>query len=79
MEHVAARHTREYLWKCRVCGKEFRAEGNWRMHEKRAHPEEYDKIFKPFYKRAPNEVVPTIPEEGLDMGVVEMLDEATFT
>jgi uncharacterized C2H2 Zn-finger protein len=56
-EHVAVRHTREFLFKCRVpgCGREFRAEGNWKMHERKAHPEEYEKVFAPYYKRAPNE------------------------
>lgn len=65
MEHVAANHTREFLWKCRVpgCEREFRAEGGWRQHEKRYHPEEYDKIFKPFYKRNPNEPAPNIEEQ----------------
>jgi transcription elongation factor Elf1 len=64
-EHIAAAHTREFLYKCRVpgCTKKFRSEGNWKMHEKRAHPEEYEKIFKPFYKRAPNEPKPNVEEE----------------
>lgn len=35
----------------------YRAQGNWKMHEKKAHPEEYEKIFKPYYKRPPNERV----------------------
>jgi uncharacterized C2H2 Zn-finger protein len=56
-EHIAVVHTREMLFKCRVteCGKGFRAEGNWKQHEKKAHPEEYEKFFKPFWLRGPNE------------------------
>ncbi|XP_070508339.1 GDNF-inducible zinc finger protein 1-like [Chironomus tepperi] len=52
-EHVAVRHTREFLFRCRVtgCDRQFRSEANWRNHEKKYHPEEYDKLFKPFYKR----------------------------
>ncbi|KAL7012622.1 hypothetical protein ACKWTF_014962 [Chironomus riparius] len=52
-EHVAVRHTREFLFACRVsgCDRQFRSEANWRNHEKKYHPEEYDKLFKPFYKR----------------------------
>jgi hypothetical protein len=59
VEHVAVKHTRDYPFKCRVltCGKGFRAEGNWRIHEKKQHPEEYEAFFKPFYKRGPNELV----------------------
>ncbi|KAG5667065.1 hypothetical protein PVAND_015065 [Polypedilum vanderplanki] len=56
-EHVAVKHTREFLFKCRVptCGKEFRAEANWKMHEKRQHPEEYLKFFAPTYIRGPKD------------------------
>lgn len=66
-EHIAAVHTREYLYTCRVpgCNKKFRAEGNWKMHEKRAHPEVYNKIFKPSYKWGPNEQPPQEFEEAL--------------
>lgn len=58
-EHVAARHTREILFRCRVegCEKTFRAEGNWKVHEKKFHPEEYDKFFKPSYLRSPDEAM----------------------
>ena len=64
-EHIAVRHTREFPFKCRVagCGREFRAEGNWKTHEKKAHPEEYDKYYKPFYKRDNKEL-----EELLGVG-----------
>ncbi|KAL7011147.1 hypothetical protein ACKWTF_014120 [Chironomus riparius] len=52
-EHIAVKHTRDFPFKCRIteCGREFRAEGNCRVHEKKAHPEEYNKFYKPFYKR----------------------------
>ncbi|CAG9810177.1 unnamed protein product [Chironomus riparius] len=65
-EHVAVRHTREFLFKCRVpgCGREFRAEGNWKMHERKAHPDEYEKTLAPYYKRAPQEQVEEENEEG---------------
>lgn len=48
-EHIAVNHTRECPWSCRVCGREFRAESNWRTHEKKQHPEEYQQRFKPAY------------------------------
>lgn len=66
-EHIASVHTREILFRCRVpgCEREFRAQGNWKMHEKRAHPEIYEKIFKPFYKWGPNEQPPPEVEEAL--------------
>lgn len=53
LEHIAAKHTREILFRCRVegCGREFRAEGNWKVHEKKFHPDEYEKFFKPNYLR----------------------------
>lgn len=68
-EHVAVRHTREFLFKCRIpeCGREFRAEGNWKMHERKSHPEEYEKFLAPYYKRAPteqNEANEEEPEDG---------------
>jgi uncharacterized C2H2 Zn-finger protein len=64
-EHIAVAHTREILFRCRVpgCEKGFRAEAGWKTHEKKVHPEEYEKIFKPFYKRAPNEPKPNVEEE----------------
>lgn len=79
-EHVAAAHTREFLYTCRVpgCGKQFRAEGNWRMHEKRAHPEEYEKIFKPFYKRAPNEPTPDVEEALKNLWATNEVTEDFF-
>lgn len=54
-EHVAVRHTRDFLFKCRVqhCGREFRSEANWKIHEKKNHPVEYEKFFKPHYLRSP--------------------------
>ncbi|XP_070504623.1 zinc finger protein 37-like [Chironomus tepperi] len=57
-EHIAVKHTREFPFKCRIagCGREFRAEGNWRSHEKKAHPEEYNKYYKPFYMRDDQEL-----------------------
>lgn len=59
-EHIAVRHTRDFPFKCRVdgCGREFRAEANWKIHEKKAHPEEYDKYFKPHYLRSPTHPFP---------------------
>lgn len=68
-EHRAAVHTREFLFKCRVpgCEREYRAEGNWKMHEKRSHPDEYDRIFKPFWKRNPNEPAPNIEAELMNL------------
>ncbi|KAG5667066.1 hypothetical protein PVAND_015066 [Polypedilum vanderplanki] len=59
IEHVAVKHTRDFPFKCRVlsCQKGFRAEANWRIHERKAHPEEYEAFFKPFYKRNPNELI----------------------
>lgn len=56
LEHIAAKHTREILFRCRVegCGREFRAEGNWKVHEKKFHPDEYEKFFKPNYLRNPD-------------------------
>lgn len=62
IEHVAARHTREILYRCRVegCGKTFRAEGNWKVHEKKFHPDEYEKFFKPSYLRSPEEEIVTV-------------------
>lgn len=80
LEHIAVHHTREFLYKCRVCGKEFRQEVNWKCHEKKNHPEEYDKIFKPFYKWAPHEKPPEKIDEALrnlnsQIGGVEELFE----
>ena len=54
-EHVAVVHTREFPWSCRVCSRQFRAEANWKKHEKREHPEEYERLFKPHYMRPPDD------------------------
>lgn len=64
IEHVAVAHTREFLYQCRVpeCAKQFRAQASWKTHEKKNHPLEYEKIFKPYYKRDPNEPVLNVEE-----------------
>lgn len=74
-EHVAVVHTREYPWACRVCGRQFRAAANWRMHEKKSHPEEYQQFFKPSYLKSNEELLAEqgeIIKEGVDYSVIEM-------
>jgi transcription elongation factor Elf1 len=67
-EHVAVIHTREYPWACRVCGRQYRAAANWRMHEKKSHPEEYAKLLKPNYLKSNEEI---LAEQSQQFDVVE--------
>lgn len=73
-EHVAVVHTREYPWACRVCGRQYRAEANWRMHEKKSHPEESAKLFnKPNYLKSNEEILTeqSQQEEMFEYSVME--------
>jgi hypothetical protein len=47
-EHIAIRHTREFLFNCRVpgCGLQFRIQNGRNMHERRMHKEEYARALQ---------------------------------